>query len=41
MTSGNNIEDARKTYSAFTGLVKWGTIVTAVVTCIVVLIIAS
>lgn len=41
MTSGNDIEYARKTYSAFTGLVKWGTIAAAIVAIIVVLIIAS
>ncbi|MEM1131508.1 MAG: aa3-type cytochrome c oxidase subunit IV [Pseudomonadota bacterium] len=41
MTSENDMDYARKTYSGFTGFVKWGTIVSAIVTAIVVMIVAS
>lgn len=41
MTSGNDMESAEQTYSAFTGFVKFGTIVSAIVTIFVVLLIAG
>lgn len=40
MASGNDMKMAEDTYSGFIGLVKWGTILTAVVAVIVVLLIA-
>ncbi|RXR28222.1 aa3-type cytochrome c oxidase subunit IV [Sphingobium fluviale] len=40
MASGNDMKMAEETYSGFIGLVKWGTILTAVVAVIVVLLIA-
>lgn len=40
MASGNDMKAANETYSGFIALVKWGTISTAVVTAIVVLLIA-
>lgn len=41
MASGNDMKAARETYSGFTTLFKWGTICAAVVTVVVVLLIAS
>lgn len=41
MASGNDMKAAKETYSGFTALLKWGTICVAVVTVIVVLLIAS
>ncbi|WOE74207.1 aa3-type cytochrome c oxidase subunit IV [Alterisphingorhabdus coralli] len=41
MTSGNDMEFANKTYEGFTSFVKWGTIVSAIVTIFVVMLIAS
>ena len=40
MASGNDMKMAEETYSGFIGLVKWGSVVTAIVTIIVVLLIA-
>lgn len=40
-TSGNNIENAQQTYDGFMGLLKTGTIVAALVTAFVVVLIAS
>lgn len=40
MASGNDMKMAEETYSGFIGLVKWGTILTAIVAVIVVLLIA-
>lgn len=40
MASGNDMKMAEETYVGFIGLVKWGTIVTAIVAVIVVLLIA-
>jgi Bacterial aa3 type cytochrome c oxidase subunit IV len=40
MASGNDMKMASETYTSFTGLVKWGSIVTAVVALVVVLLIA-
>ena len=40
MASGNEMESARETYSGFIGIVKWGSIVTAVLVAIVIVLIA-
>lgn len=40
MASGNDMKSANETYSGFTHLVKWGAIIVAIVTVIVVAIIA-
>lgn len=40
MASGNDMESARETYSGFTNLLKWGSIVTAIVTAVVIALIA-
>ncbi len=40
MASGNDMKMAEETYSGFLGLVKWGTILSAIVAVIVVLLIA-
>lgn len=40
MTTGDNMGKAKETYSGFITLLKWGTISSAVVAAIVVLIIA-
>jgi hypothetical protein len=41
MTSNDNMEEARRTYESVIGWLKWGTAGAAVVTAIVVLLIAS
>ncbi|WP_432815655.1 hypothetical protein [Sphingorhabdus sp.] len=41
MTNDHDLGPAKETYAGFVTLFKWGTIVTAIVTAIVVLIIAS
>ncbi len=40
MASGNDMKMAEETYSGFIGLVKWGTILSAAVAVMVVLIIS-
>ncbi len=40
MAAGNNMESANETYGGFTSLVKWGAIVVAIVTVVVVALIA-
>lgn len=40
MASGNDMKMAEETYSGFIGLIKWGTILSAIVAVIVVLLIA-
>jgi hypothetical protein len=40
MASGNDYKAHNSTYSGFIGLVKWGTILTALVTVLVVYLIA-
>lgn len=40
MASGNDLKMAEETYSGFIGLIKWGTILSAIVAVIVVLLIA-
>jgi hypothetical protein len=40
MTPGNNMKAAEETYNGFIGMVKWGTAISAIVTIIVVLLIA-
>lgn len=40
-TSSNNIEYARQTYEGFMGLLKTGSIIAALVTAFVVILIAS
>lgn len=40
MASGNDMKMAEETYAGFIGLIKWGTILTAIVAVIVVLLIA-
>lgn len=40
MASGNNMKAAEETYSGFVNMVKWGSVVTAVVVAIVVVLIA-
>tara|TARA_B110001454_G_scaffold216460_1_gene239766 strand:- start:311 stop:433 length:123 start_codon:yes stop_codon:yes gene_type:complete len=40
MASGNDMKMAEETYSGFIGLVKWGSVITAIVAIIVVLLIA-
>jgi len=40
MASGNDMKAANEAYSGFTSLVKWGTIIVAIVAVIVVAIIA-
>lgn len=40
MSSGNDMDSARETYAGFTGLVKWGTILSAIVAAIVIVLIA-
>jgi hypothetical protein len=41
MASGNDMKAANETYSGFIGMVKWGSIAVAILTVIVVGIIAS
>jgi len=41
MASGNDMDTAKETYSGFTSLVKWGAIIVAIVTIVVVALIAS
>ncbi|WP_324475596.1 MULTISPECIES: aa3-type cytochrome c oxidase subunit IV [unclassified Novosphingobium] len=41
MASGNDMKMHESTYSGFTGLVKWGAIVTVLVTAFVIYMIAS
>jgi hypothetical protein len=41
MGSGNNMEDSKETYGGFTTLIKWGTILSALVGAFVVVLIAS
>jgi len=41
MTSGDNMNKAKETYSGFTVLIKWGTISAVAVTALVVVLIAS
>ena len=40
MASGNDMNAAKETYGGFTAFMKWGTIVTALVTAFVVFLIA-
>jgi Bacterial aa3 type cytochrome c oxidase subunit IV len=40
MASGNDMQSANQTFSNFTSLVKWGSILTAIVAIFVVLLIA-
>lgn len=40
MASGNDMKMAEETYSGFIGLVKWGTILSAAVAALVILIIS-
>jgi hypothetical protein len=40
MASGNDMKMANSTYAGFIGLVKWGSVVTAIVTAIVIGLIA-
>ncbi len=40
MASGNDMKMAENTYSGFLSLIKWGTILSAVVTVLVVLLIS-
>jgi hypothetical protein len=40
MSSGNDMKSANETYDGFIGLVKWGTILCAMIAAIVVYIIA-
>ncbi len=39
--SGNDLNAHEKSYSLFTGLIKWGTILSLIIAAIVVLIIAN
>jgi len=41
MSEQNNLSEANETYSSFLTVLKWGTIASAAVTVLVVLIIAS
>jgi Bacterial aa3 type cytochrome c oxidase subunit IV len=41
MASGNDMRGARETYGSFIGMVKWSTVVTAIIVAIVVLLISS
>ena len=41
MASGNDMRAAQESYAGFIGLVKWGTILTAIVAVVVVSLIAS
>ena len=41
LTNDHDLEPAKETYSKFITLFKWGTVVSAAVTALVVLIIAS
>jgi len=41
MASGNDMRAASETYAGFTSLVKWGSIIVAIVSAGVVLLIAS
>ena len=41
MASGNDMRAAQESYAGFIGLVKWGTILTAIVAVVVVGLIAS
>ena len=41
MASGNDMKAANETYTGFIGMVKWGSIVVAIVTACVVGLIAS
>lgn len=40
MTGNQDIKDASKTYTSFLGMLKWGSIATAIVTICVILIIS-
>ena len=40
MASGNDMKSAESTYSGFLGLLKWGSIAAALITAIVVILIA-
>jgi hypothetical protein len=40
MASGNDMKSHSSTYSGFVGLVKWGTIISALVTALAVYLIA-
>lgn len=40
MASGNDMKAANSTYEGFIGLVKWGSVVTALVTIFVIALIA-
>ncbi|MFK4794360.1 aa3-type cytochrome c oxidase subunit IV [Sphingobium sp. ZW T5_29] len=41
MASEGNMDSANQTYSGFVSLVKWGTIVTVILTAVVVLLISG
>jgi hypothetical protein len=40
MASGNDLKSAESTYSGFLGLLKWGSIAAALITALVVILIA-
>jgi hypothetical protein len=40
MASGNDMKSAESTYSGFLGLLKWGSIAAALITALVVILIA-
>jgi hypothetical protein len=40
MASGNDMKSAESTYHGFLGILKWGTIAAAIVTAVVILLIA-
>ncbi|MFA7604391.1 MAG: aa3-type cytochrome c oxidase subunit IV [Novosphingobium sp.] len=41
MASGNDMKAANETYSGFTSMIKWGAIVAAVATSVVVALLAA
>ena len=41
MASGNDLKSATSTYSGFTNLIKWGTIVSLLTAAVVVIVISS
>ncbi len=40
MASGNDMKTANESYGGFIGMLKWGAVVTAIVTLVVVLLIS-
>ena len=41
MASGNDMKEAEQTYGSFISLIKWGSVLTALIALLVVLLIAS